>query len=485
MKRRNQWILASMLLSLGFLMVFLSYWLRNEYHRAFQQLATETDLIFISSIRELEDSLIRSRIVFHERDLPPENIAIKIQKKGLVTLSDEQHPEGISVWASTLDSHKHDTLIMKGGVDGEFRESGNLENEIQGTISLFLDTFHEGEDSTLAAVAGSHLVMENLLNQKLDEATKVSDLPLEFKILRNQQIDSLHYNLRSSHYVDIASQEKYALSIGEPKGYLLQKLLPQFAFAFLLLGSVAFAFGMSYKSLRKQQRLSEIKNDFISNVTHELKTPITTVGVAIEALRDFDAMQDPQRTEEYLNISSQELNRLSILVDKVLKMSAFEQQEMALKVQELDLELMLEGILASMKLQFEKFKAIVNLEQKGLNFQVQGDKIHLTNVIYNLLDNALKYSPEKPEIHINLSEEEDQIVLGIQDNGIGIEKAYVDKIFDRFFRVPTGSKHNVKGHGLGLSYVASVLEAHEGNIEVESTIGEGSYFRIYLPKHHG
>ena len=239
---------------------------------------------------------------------------------------------------------------------------------------------------------------------------------------------------------------------------------------------------MVWKSLEKQRRLTELKNDFISNVTHELKTPITTVGVALEALSNFNALQNPERTEEYLNISKHELSRLSILVDKVLKMSMFEKKEPELKIEPLDMQSMVQGVLSSMKLQFEKVSAKVNFQTKGNSFFFQGDKIHLTSVIYNLIDNALKYSLTNPEISLLLENTTNQIQLTIADKGIGISNDDQHKIFEKFFRVPQGDQHNVKGYGLGLSYVASVIKKHEGNIKVNSQLNEGTSFIISLPK---
>jgi len=227
-----------------------------------------------------------------------------------------------------------------------------------------------------------------------------------------------------------------------------------------------------------------LKNDFISNITHELKTPITTVGVAIEALSNFNALQDPKRTEEYLDISKNELKRLSLLVDKVLRMSLFEKQEPELKLENFDLRELVEEILRTMKLQFDKFAAQVNFQWEGNDFHLKADRMHLTSVVYNLIDNALKYSREQPEIQIELNQQDAQLMLRVRDNGLGISPEYQKRIFDKFFRVPSGDRHDTKGHGLGLSYIASVIEKHDGKISVESKLGEGSEFLVTIPCRH-
>lgn len=265
------------------------------------------------------------------------------------------------------------------------------------------------------------------------------------------------------------------------QGYLYRKMIPHVFFSLFLLGITALSFFLVFRNLRQQQRLSKLKNDFISNITHELKTPIATVSVALEALNNFNALNNPERTREYLEISRHELNRLSILVDRVLKMSMFENQALELQKESFDFKLALENILNSLRLQFEKQGAQVSLNTHGAVFCVEGDPIHLTNVVYNLLDNALKYSKDHPKIDIDLSVVDRELQLKVIDQGIGIAAEYQSKVFDQFFRVPNENRHNIKGYGLGLSYVAGVVDLHGGRIAVESTLGQGTCFTIWLP----
>jgi two-component system, OmpR family, phosphate regulon sensor histidine kinase PhoR len=228
--------------------------------------------------------------------------------------------------------------------------------------------------------------------------------------------------------------------------------------------------------------LADIKNEFMSNITHELKTPIATVSVAIEALRSFNANLDPQRTKEYLDISANELQRLSLLVDKVLKLSMFEKKEIDLQYEPLDMKELVHEVTSSLRLQLEKFHAQLNVTNEG-DTRLEGDRLHLVSVIFNLLDNAIKYSADAPKIDVQIIEDNSRVNLVIKDSGIGIPEEYKAKIFEKFFRVPTGNLHNAKGYGLGLSYVAHVINRHEGTIDVESIPGDGSKFIISLPKH--
>jgi two-component system phosphate regulon sensor histidine kinase PhoR len=274
----------------------------------------------------------------------------------------------------------------------------------------------------------------------------------------------------------------YSLHISNTTGFIVSSMRSQILISVVLVGLTILSFALLLRSLMQQRRLTKIKNDFISNITHELKTPIATVSVAIEALRNFDALHDAQRTKEYLAISSSELQRLSFLVDKVLKLTMFEKHQIELKLETIQLAQLTNEVVNSMKLQFDKYKAQVNVQLYGHAFTITGDRLHITSVLFNLLDNALKYSKENPTIHIDLKEEAQVIQLLVTDNGIGIAPEYHQKIFDKFFRVPANDNtHNVKGYGLGLSYVAYVIQQHNGTIAVESKLGIGSRFIIKLP----
>ncbi|HJS54407.1 MAG TPA: HAMP domain-containing sensor histidine kinase, partial [Chitinophagaceae bacterium] len=280
--------------------------------------------------------------------------------------------------------------------------------------------------------------------------------------------------------------------------YLLKKLASPILFSVFLVGVTVLSFVLLHRNLQRQKKLTEIKNEFISNITHELKTPIATVGVAIEALKNFNAINDPERTQEYLDISQNELHRLSLLVDKVLKLSMFENKEIELKYESFDLKEVVDEVVSSMRLQIEKYQANVSVNVGG-NTSLQGDRLHLLSVVFNLLDNALKYgnTPLSARagtdgndtagqgniaVKFDLVEKGNEVELSVADNGIGISPEYREKVFEKFFRVPLGNTHNTKGYGLGLSYVSHVIKKHKGKIEVESQPGLGSKFIITLPK---
>lgn len=282
--------------------------------------------------------------------------------------------------------------------------------------------------------------------------------------------------------VGFLSKNAYQASFEAPTLFLLSNMAPEMALSILMVAFIAVTFLFLYKNLLAQRRLALMKNDFISNITHELKTPIATVNVAIEALRNFDALQSPERTKEYLDISAAELQRLSMLVDKVLKLSMFENKEIELQKENFDLKQLIDEVMYSMRLQFEKQGAAVNFKSMGPDFTIHADRLHITSVIYNLFDNALKYSKDKPSISVELASIGNEMVLSVADKGIGIAPDYANQIFDKFFRVPSGDHHNIKGYGLGLSYAAEVIRKHGGNILLDSELGKGSRFTVKIPK---
>lgn len=295
------------------------------------------------------------------------------------------------------------------------------------------------------------------------------------------RLDSVSTSLPNAVTIGFSKPATYSFSLLNSFNYYFGKLKLPLLFSLLLIGITIASFVLLYRNMMQQKRLADLKNEFISNITHELKTPIATVGVAIEALKSFNAIDDPKRTQEYLSISQNELQRLNLLVDKVLKLSMFEKKEVELKYELLNLPDIVDEVVASMRLQIEKHRAVVTVNTEG-DCSLQADRLHLLSVVFNLLDNALKYGSDAPQIKINMEEKESSIELKIADNGIGIPADYTNKVFDKFFRVPHGDTHNAKGYGLGLSYVAHVIKKHKGTISVQSETGKGSTFVINLPK---
>lgn len=244
---------------------------------------------------------------------------------------------------------------------------------------------------------------------------------------------------------------------------------------------LTFSFYYIMVSNLKQKKLSVIKNDFISNMTHEFKTPISTISLASEMLGDDSIAQTPEKKNRYIKMIRDENKRLSVLVESILQTSILDKGEFKLKLSEVDVHEIINTAINNTHLLINQRQGTVSTFLKAQKFKLQADRVHLTNIIFNLIDNAIKYSLDVPEITISTYNTAEGIMIQVKDNGIGISKENQRKIFDKFYRVPTGNVHNVKGFGLGLSYVLAVVLKHNGTISVNSEVGKGSTFNVHLP----
>lgn len=281
-------------------------------------------------------------------------------------------------------------------------------------------------------------------------------------------------------------EKSYELSIHFPKqqNYLMKQALVPLTSSGILMLVIIGCFAYAVMVILRQKKLSEIKNDFINNMTHEFKTPIATVALATEALQDDDLKSNTGLVDRYVQVIKEENRRLELQVEKVLQIATLDKKDFRLKFEDLDLHDIIQKALTNINIMVEKREGQITSQLLASNAVLEADKVHLTNIVYNLLDNANKYSPEAPQIHIRTENISTGVILKITDQGIGISKEAAEKIFDKFYRVSTGNVHDVKGFGLGLSYVKSVIDMHQGNISVKSEPAKGSTFKIYLPFAH-
>lgn len=334
-----------------------------------------------------------------------------------------------------------------------------------------------------------------LLAAALREEFTAHGIPLAFCFAvrndRNQLI------LASENYDSTLRSERYTVRlfpndvVGKP--YFLEVFFPEqpaylrhatglvsiSAMAVSLL--IIFLFGLTLYVIFRQKKLSEIKTDFINNMTHELKTPISTISLASQMLSDPSIPPEAKNISHIAGIIKNESKRLSYQVEKVLQMSVFDRGKIPLKIKTVNMHELIESIISNFKIQVKKREGTINWLFQAAHSRVNGDELHLTNVIVNLLENALKYCDKTPEILVTTENQKRFLKVSVRDNGIGISKENLRKVFEKFYRVPTGNVHNVKGFGLGLSYVKKIVEEHGGEVGVESEPGKGSVFYIMLP----
>ena len=256
----------------------------------------------------------------------------------------------------------------------------------------------------------------------------------------------------------------------------LKLLLPSIILTMLMF----FTFMLTILYLLRQKRLTSVKNDFVNNMTHELKTPISSVSLAAQMLSDNSVNTNPKILAHISHVIIDETKRLSFLVDKVLQMSVFERGRATMNFQELDMHELLETVIGNFSLKVNNTNGKIIDQLNAQNAYAMVDEMHFTNVIYNLMDNALKYRKETLILTVSTWNDKDKLFISIEDNGIGIKRENMKRIFDQFYRVPTGNVHNVKGFGLGLAYVSKIIKLHKGTIKVESEYGIGTKFIIEI-----
>lgn len=266
--------------------------------------------------------------------------------------------------------------------------------------------------------------------------------------------------------------------------FLQANLLSQmgiWGFSSAVLLIVVLFFVYTLLAILKQKRLSEIQKDFINNMTHEFKTPIATIAISSEVLKNPGISKEPDRLLKYATVIENESNRLKQQVERVLQMAQLDEKKIELHTERFDVNDLLIEAVQNCALALPGNRGNIELKLNGAQHTIVGDKLHLTNVINNLIDNAVKYNSNEPQIVVRTYNKKNMFCIEVEDNGMGIAPENHNKIFERFYRVPTGNVHNVKGFGLGLNYVKLIVKAHKGSITLDSTLGKGTIFKIFLP----
>lgn len=267
----------------------------------------------------------------------------------------------------------------------------------------------------------------------------------------------------------------------EQKRLLLKEMGGSLAINLSLMALIVVALVFMFRTILSQKKLSEMKSDFISNMTHEFKTPISTISLACEAMNDQDVIANlNEDTKPYVNMISQENKRLSLLVERILQSATMDKGELKINPEPVDLREVVTGIVENAQFRIRSSGGAIHLSIEGEPPIIQADRMHTANLISNLIDNAIKYSEGAPDVTVTLTSTGNTCELTVTDKGIGIKKEHLNKIFDKLYRIPTGNIHNVKGFGLGLSYVKAIAELHGWNVRVKSRYGTGSEFTLEI-----
>jgi len=487
----NAFRLGLMVISILLLVVLQCLWLLSSYENALTNFTKETSIIFRTTVFDMRDSIFAKNI------RPLKN-------------SESGRQDTSSLKITTVNRLYRDTLITN---DSLLRRASKIQVFITATDSMspyltpLVSAIHryKGKPNFVLRLGSDTLDVNNIAAQYAT-ALNSSEINARF-IVRRDIVEPVELGIRSDRFqqkaasneirtqqlfedtvvvdrVHINPVDAYVAVFPDVRMIVLRQIRPQIFFSLFLTMITVTAFVILFRNIGVQQRLMIMKNDFISNVTHELKTPLATISVALEAMKDFHVLEDSEKTKDYLAIAQNELNRLTLMTDKILNASVVESEGSKFSVELINLKNIFDHVLSSMKLVFEKRNLRVNFQSCPGHDQFQGSEVHITNVVFNLLENAIKYGRENSVIDICLNCTEHHVGFKIADEGIGIAKEHHQKIFEKFFRVSTGDVHNTKGYGLGLSYVADVIRKHYGTIDVDSTLGKGTSFIVRLPRIH-
>ncbi len=465
MNKRYIWIVSIILGATLLSLIILQAWFfQNARNLKKEQLEMSVNIALNDVIMELERKEREQRIHFYTERRQLQNEIINFSK----------HTRGIY----SLD--KTNKTFLKREINTSFSET---------TVDFFDFMLNQPVSKKINFVALRELIVRYLTNNNIflnfEYAVKTGGKYdyLSEKYLQNSKNKKRYAKVLFPSEVSSVPTKKSLLIVyfDSPNEFYSQDILRFIVPAIILISILILCSAFTVYIIFRQKKVSKIRNDFINNMTHEFKTPISTISLASQMLKDQTLKITPESINRYSSMISDESKRLSFQVEKILQMAVFDEVEMKLKLKTLQINTIIEKQVPNFRINIEKYNGTIFTHLAKDLQEIQADEVHISNIIANLLDNALKYSKENPEITISTENKNDSISLSIADNGIGIAKKDQKMIFERFYRVHTGNVHNIKGFGLGLSYVKKIVEAHKGSVNVESIQNKGSKFTITLP----
>lgn len=355
-----------------------------------------------------------------------------------------------------------------------------------------------GKELTYYDIVSVYPIEKRISYHDMEEALQIElkqhglETPYEFAVFSNGLSSTIasenySYNEKSTYTValfpdmDNFSKHKLYVNFPEKSTYLYADLLPFVLISMLFIAVIMVAYYSAISQLKKLRQVSEIKNDFINNMTHEFKTPIATINLALDAIKNPKIIEDKEKIIKYAGIIKEENKRMHAQIENILRMSKLERKELDIPKEKMEIHELIEDAIARVALQIEDRNGTLSFDFNATRDTALVNPTHFTNVITNILDNAIKYSPNELKIEIETENIKDFILIKIKDYGQGISKQAQKRIFEKFYRENTGDLHNVKGHGLGLSYLKQIIEDHNGQVFVESEKGKGTTFFVKLP----
>ena len=473
-KNRNSGLLLIlMIISQIMLTGFVIQWLRLQWQNENELLKKDLNQIFKESVNIVLDSMLVKNVIT-PAIIDSSGIPGNIKKQ-----------EGVISAGRIQKSHSYNTSLSKLRPDETL--SGRYDNSETGillrSVKLFIGQAKDsiGEGSHLRHIISVN-PDTNLLKVIFENNLRRAGYRSEIWWLSDFNRTSRNNRIQSIYFESYLLEKPYGAVINGFPWIIFISIIGQFLFGLILISFTGTAFLVTSRSMKKMEALDKLRNDFVNNITHELKTPVSTVTVALEALRNYLGIKDHEKSDEYLEIASKEIKRLDQLITQVLDTSALNKKDQFLKTKDSDLVIITKEVLESMKVRFLNQNARVNFKTDKEVSILKLDSLHIQGVLFNLLDNSLKYGTNSPEITLRIEHKKNEILLTIRDNGPGIPKEYITKVFDKFFRVPAGDRHNVKGYGLGLNYAEQIMINHSGSIKVKNLKEGGCFFTLTFPR---
>lgn len=498
-RNRIRLLLGIMLVSLLGLVGIQYYWMRNAVNLQDEQFHQDVKY----SLNNVVTSLEKNEALKYISD----DLAYQLRKSGKLLLASSGNVAQVPALTriNAIEGLKRDSssksdqeAFLRSQADSILKKDGSELGDTNENAGLMDRQLRE---RFLQNVMREMLHGNRPLNQRIDEVLLDSLISREFAQMEiglsykfwveDRKHSEMHFHpgdsVQSHFHVklfprDMYSSESYLhITFPDRAAAGLQSfglLLPTSG---ILVGVIVLCFGLTVLAFFRQKKLSDMKSDFINNMTHELKTPISTISLACEALNDPDIAKSETSLQHFTGIIRQENRRLQSQVERVLQIAAIDRGDFSLRKEALNLNRILEEEVQRLQPLVETRAGKIRFDAQAETPQMTGDEVHLRNLISNLLDNANKYSPEHPSIVVKTWNSPGTYNFSVSDSGIGMNREVVNRIFEKFYRVPTGNVHNVKGFGLGLSYTKAMVEAHGGNIKVESEAGKGSTFIVQFP----
>ncbi len=465
---------------------FQGYWLYQAYQKNISEFRSEVQKTLQEAVQQTEIERMYPRIDSSLKQIKWQSASKQNELKitdNQIVINHGSGKSGKEIVMIKIDSlHKGSVNMIKSQVrydtDIHFENPVKQDSLLKKVVSI---AFRNNDTSKLN-IEPIQAKYKILLSQKnIDEAFQLDTFSLlTTSFLKG--IDSFQNQIITRPVpLNFMSAKHLVARFDVPNSLIIKRMYLLLLASFSLLVLTTWCFMYMLRTIIKQKKLADIKNDFINNMTHELRTPVATVAAAVEAMQKYDILDNREKAMQYLNMSATQLNRLSDLIDEVLATAVEEKKTFEIHKQAMNLNETLEDIVNQHLIKSNK---IVEIEWQGFEQDIwlEADLVHFPNALSNLIDNAIKYSAEKVNIEISYLFD-DQHIITISDNGKGIEPQYLTQIFDKFFRVPTGNLHNVKGFGLGLAYVRKVISEHGGTIHLNSEIGKGTAFIIELKEY--